>query len=94
MSQNHIGGFHRLTAGGKNVIFFKRFSVGRGYGGSSGEGNNTNSDFWAMEQTAHSMFKEPSEICVDHYNRYKEDIALLAGAELNAYRFSVEWARI
>lgn len=58
------------------------------------EGNNTNSDFWAMEQVSPSMFKEPSGICVDHYNRYKEDIDLLAGAGLNAYRFSIEWARI
>jgi beta-glucosidase len=58
------------------------------------EGNNTNSDFWAMEQVPGSMFKEPSLNCVDHYNRYKEDIDLLAGAGLNAYRFSIEWARI
>lgn len=31
---------------------------------------------------------------VDHYNRYEEDIKLLAEAGLNAYRFSIEWARI
>lgn len=30
----------------------------------------------------------------DHYNRYEEDIKLLADAGLNAYRFSIEWARI
>jgi beta-glucosidase len=58
------------------------------------EGNNTNSDYWAMEQVPNSMFKEPSGICVDHYNRYREDIDLLSGAGLNAYRFSIEWARI
>jgi beta-glucosidase len=58
------------------------------------EGNNTNSDFWAMEQLPHSNFNEPSLDAVDHYNHYEEDIKLLANAGLNAYRFSVEWARI
>jgi beta-glucosidase len=58
------------------------------------EGNNTNSDFWAMEQVPGGMFKEPSLDSVDHYNRYKEDIDLMAGAGLNTYRFSIEWARI
>jgi beta-glucosidase len=53
------------------------------------EGNNTNSDFWAMEQAPASMFKEPSLDAVDHYNRYGEDIDLLAGAGLNSYRFSI-----
>lgn len=58
------------------------------------EGNNTNSDFWAMEQMEHSVFKEPSLNAVDHYNRYRQDIDLIAEAGLNAYRFSIEWARI
>ncbi len=31
---------------------------------------------------------------MDHYHRYEEDIKLLAQAGLNAYRFSIEWARI
>ena len=35
----------------------------------------------------HSSFAEPSNDAVDHYHRYGEDIALLAGAGLNAYRF-------
>lgn len=58
------------------------------------EGNNTHSDFWKQEQLKHSSFKEKSLDAVDHYNRYKEDIALLKSAGLNAYRFSLEWARI
>lgn len=58
------------------------------------EGSNTNSDFWAMEQMKYSNFAEPSLDAVDHYHRYREDIDLLAGAGLNAYRFSIEWARI
>jgi beta-glucosidase len=58
------------------------------------EGNNIHSDFWLMEQLEGSTFTEPSGEAVDHYRRYPEDIALLAGFGLNAYRFSIEWARI
>lgn len=58
------------------------------------EGNNIHSDFWAQEQMIHSIFEEPSLDAVDHYNRYQEDIDLLKDAGFNAYRFSIEWARI
>ncbi len=58
------------------------------------EGNNTYCDYWVMENMKHSTFNEPSGICCDHYNRYEEDIQLMADAGLNAYRFSIEWARI
>jgi beta-glucosidase len=74
--------------------FPKDFLLGAATAAHQVEGNNTRSDFWAMEQVPGSMFKEPSLDAVDHYNRYKEDIDLLAGAGLNAYRFSIEWARI
>ena len=58
------------------------------------EGNNTHSDSWAKEQMPHSGFAEPSGDALDHYHRYEEDILLLKAAGLNAYRFSIEWARI
>jgi beta-glucosidase len=31
---------------------------------------------------------------IDHYHRYRDDVALMAGLGLNAYRFSVAWPRI
>jgi len=34
------------------------------------------------------------DVAVDHYHRYKEDIALMAEMGLKAYRFSVSWPRI
>ncbi len=34
------------------------------------------------------------DIAVDHYNRYKEDIKLMAEMGLKTYRFSISWARI
>jgi len=58
------------------------------------EGNNTNSDFWVMENVPDTVFAEPSGDAIDHYHRYPEDIALLAGLGFNSYRFSVEWARV
>lgn len=74
--------------------FPKGFLLGAATAAHQVEGNNTNSDDWAMEQMEYSSFNEPSLDAVDHYNRYEEDIALLAKAGLNTYRFSIEWARI
>ncbi|MGX7030230.1 glycoside hydrolase family 1 protein [Vagococcus zengguangii] len=34
------------------------------------------------------------ELAVDHYHRYKEDIALMKEQGLKAYRFSIAWTRI
>lgn len=42
----------------------------------------------------HSTYLEPSGAALDHYHRYEEDIRLMSKAGLNAYRFSIEWARI
>jgi beta-glucosidase len=58
------------------------------------EGNNTNSESWVLEHLPSTIFAEPSGDACDHYHRYPSDIALLAQLGLNAYRFSVEWARI
>lgn len=58
------------------------------------EGNNVHSDCWALENIPHTVYADRSGDAVDHYHRYEEDIRLLAGAGFNAYRFSIEWARI
>lgn len=71
-----------------------RFMIGAATAAHQVEGNNRHSDFWVMEHVKHSDFIEPSGDACDHYNRYEEDIDLLAGAGGNAYRFSIEWARI
>ncbi|SIN83769.1 6-phospho-beta-glucosidase [Carnobacterium alterfunditum] len=34
------------------------------------------------------------DVAVDHYHRYKEDIALMAEMGLESYRFSISWTRI
>lgn len=74
--------------------FEKGFFVGASTAAHQVEGNNIHSDYWAMEQMEYSSFVEPSLDAVDHYHHYEEDIKMMAEAGLNAYRFSVEWARI
>ena len=37
---------------------------------------------------------ETGDIAVDHYHRYRDDVALMADLGLNAYRFSVSWSRV
>ena len=40
-------------------------------------------------------FKETTgDKAVDHYHRYKEDVALMAELGLKTYRFSIAWSRI
>ncbi|HSR15715.1 MAG TPA: glycoside hydrolase family 1 protein [Gemmatimonadales bacterium] len=58
------------------------------------EGGNWNSDWWAWEHAPGSPCAEPSGDAIDHYHRYREDIALLAELGFGAYRFSLEWSRI
>ncbi len=74
--------------------FSPDFLLGAATAAHQVEGNNRNSDCWAMEQMQYTSYTEPSLDAVDHYHRYREDIKLMADAGLNAYRFSIEWARI
>lgn len=76
------------------TAFKKGFFIGASTAAHQVEGNNIHSDYWTMEKMKTTSFLEPSLDAVDHYNRYEEDITLLVNAGLNAYRFSIEWARI
>src|SRR5437773_2309757 len=58
------------------------------------EGGNTNSDWWEWEHSPGTPCVEPSGDACDFYHRYREDVALMAGLGFNAFRFSLEWARI
>ncbi len=37
---------------------------------------------------------ENGDVACDHYHRYADDVALMAGLGLDAYRFSVSWPRV
>ena len=78
----------------KSKAFPKNFLWGCATAGHQVEGNNINSDLWAIEHLPESMFKEPSGDACDHYHLYPQDISMLADLGFNAYRFSVEWSRI
>ncbi len=58
------------------------------------EGGNWNTAHWADEYHPQATVREPSGDACDSYHRFGEDIALLAAAGLDTYRFSIEWARI
>ncbi len=58
------------------------------------EGGNVNTSHWQFEYSADTTVAEPSGDACDSYHRYPEDIRLLAESGLQAYRFSIEWARI
>ena len=56
------------------------------------EGGNTNSDWWRSEQAG--LVPHRSGRACGSWERWREDVRLLADMGLNAYRLSVEWARI
>lgn len=70
------------------------FLWGAATAGHQVEGDNRNSDTWFAEHVTPTVFHEPSGRACDSYARWAEDIDLAKGLGLNAYRFSVEWARV
>ncbi len=44
----------------------------------------------------HTRYKDliNSDVAVDHYHRYKEDVHLMRAIGAKAYRFSIAWPRI
>lgn len=78
----------------KEFTFPDGFLWGAATSGHQVEGNNINSESWVLEHLPDTIYAEPSGDACDHYHRYPSDIALLAELGFNAYRFSIEWARI
>jgi beta-glucosidase len=58
------------------------------------EGGNWNNDWWLWEHTPSSGCAEPSGDACDSWNRWLEDVELVADMALGTYRFSLEWSRI
>jgi beta-glucosidase len=58
------------------------------------EGANWNNDWWAFEHTPGSGTTEPSGDACDSWNRWADDVGLVAELGLGSYRFSIEWSRI
>jgi beta-glucosidase len=47
-----------------------------------------------VHSPGHIVNDETGDVAVDHYHRYKEDVALMKTLGLDAYRFSTSWTRI
>ncbi|MGW2240739.1 family 1 glycosylhydrolase [Streptomyces sp. NPDC001759] len=62
--------------------------------GHQTEGDNDASDTWFLEHTTPSLFREPSGPACRSHQLWETDLDLAAGLGLNAFRFSVEWARV
>ncbi len=80
--------------GGDTIRFPDGFIWGAATSAHQVEGSNVNSDWWFREHAPDTPIVEPSGDAADSCHRYREDMRLLAEAGLNAYRFSIEWARI
>ena len=77
-----------------DLVFPPSFLWGTATAAHQVEGGNANSDWWDWEQRPDTPCVDRSGVACDHYRRYPEDVATLAGLGLNTYRYSVEWARI
>ena len=63
--------------------------------GSAQEGGRAWSIWDAFAHTpGRTTNQDTGDIACDHYNRYKEDVKLMADLGLKAYRFSISWSRI
>jgi beta-glucosidase len=58
------------------------------------EGGNWNNDWWVWEHAKDTPCVEPSGDACDSWNRWAEDVDLVADMGLSTYRFSIEWSRI
>lgn len=85
MDQNHPG----------LVKFPNGFLFGSATSAHQIEGGNFNSDWYAWEKEGgHITNNDTSEVSADSWNKWREDIELLKQTNQNAYRFSIEWAKI
>jgi beta-glucosidase len=76
----------------KKFCFPKNFLWGTATSAHQVEGNNINSDWWRFEEQGKILFSSGS--ACDSYQRFKDDHDLIEKMNNNAYRLSIEWAKI
>ncbi|MEI6498961.1 MAG: glycoside hydrolase family 1 protein [bacterium] len=75
--------------------FPKGFLFGSATSAHQIEGGNYNSDWYSWEKfSGKKGVSETSKIACDSWHKWQEDIDLLEQSGQNAYRFSIEWAKI
>jgi beta-glucosidase len=84
----------RHPAGVARKAFPRGFLWGAATAGHQIEGNDTNSDFWLLENIKPSLFAEPVGDACNSFALWRDDLDLARAIGLNAYRFSLEWSRI
>lgn len=77
-----------------HMTFPYSFLWGVATAGHQNEGNNITSDTWFLETVTPTVFASRSGRAVNGWELWEHDLDLVAGLGLNAYRFSVEWARV
>jgi beta-glucosidase len=82
------------AAAGSNQRFPEGFLWGAATAAYQVEGNNVNSDVWAMEHAHPTVYAEPSGDAANSFALWPVDLDLVKNLGLNSYRFSLEWARI
>lgn len=82
------------TARSASNAFPTGFLWGTATAGHQTEGNNTNSDIWAVEHFKPTFYAESSGDACDSFHRWPLDLDIVRSLHLNTYRFSIEWARI
>ncbi|MBU6394151.1 MAG: family 1 glycosylhydrolase [Sphingomonadales bacterium] len=70
------------------------FIWGAATAGHQVEGNNINADCWLLENVKGTAYSEPSGDAANSFELWRTDLQLAQNLGLNAYRFSLEWARI
>jgi beta-glucosidase len=79
----------------KTLPFPASFLFGTATSATQVEGHCHTSDWHAFAaQPGRVRHGDTPDIACDGWNRWREDVALQASLGMNAYRFSVEWARI
>lgn len=63
--------------------------------GGAQEGGRGASIWDAFAHTPGKTYQgHTGDVAIDHFHRYKEDVALMKQIGLKAYRFSLSWSRI
>jgi len=78
----------------KKKSFPDGFIWGTATAGHQIEGYNYNSDWWKFEQERKIIDGTVSGKCMDYWNRYEEDHALMSELGYQGFRLGIEWAKI
>ena len=83
--------FHRR----EHVKLPSAFSFGTATSATQVEGGCATSDWWAFAHAAGRVARgDVPDVACDHWNRFREDVALQVALGMQSHRLSVEWARV